>query len=514
MSALILNYSELTKVSSNADSIAKKAESYADALTRRIYSKMDSVTGGMNETLSSASYYINAKITELREKKAAYASFAKQVTNLVSEARRIDKEVARTIANNKKEFLKSHSHLQINDWKAAIISWLVDVKNSCPLFEMIGNGLNRLEQLLTSAADNIKYWYKCQGGKEVLAVVGAVAGLIISVALFVATLPASGLVAVCATISALITTLNAMTNVATSFASMIAAKSGDPAWAKIYGDRKTLADFLKKQRFQNWIISDKCSYMLANVVSTVEIFCNFVNIASAIKSFKFKLNFLQNYFDENIGLLSYMKTAQWTEQGTLVVNEKGIVKTQYTAESILRGIKAFVMNKPIDVNSELGIRTLLRQNFCTDFKMFVKSTFNVTGWKDTFVYCATNGGAITFSEWKSTFKIKALPANIKDSVRYYIKNGSFRGAFDSSLSWKKRQEYIKTAANGAKSTIEIVKKAISIGMGEFNPMQEIKGFLIKQSDFTKLIDKIEKLNKKVKETVKQANLYRAAEAAT
>lgn len=509
MSALILNYSELSRVSSYADSVAKKAESYADTLNRKVYNKMDSVTGGMNESLSSASYYVNAKISELREKKTAYSNFAKQVTNLVSEARRIDKEVAKTIANNKKEFIKSNPQLKINDFKASVINWLVDVKNSCPLFEMIGNGMNRLGQFFSSAVDNIKYWYKCQGGKEVIGLAGAIVGVVISVAVFVATIPASGFLAVCGSIGAAITAINAATNVGTSLVSLISAKSGDPAWAKIYGDQNTLADFLKNKRFKT-SLGNKISYVVADVVNGVEIFCDLVNIVSAVKNFKFKLQFMQNYFDKNIGLLSYMKTAQWTEEGKLLVNENGIVQTKYTAASIWRGIKAFVMNKPIDVNSELGIRTLLRQNFCTDFKMFIKSAFSITGWKDTFRYWATNGGAITLKEWKSTFKL----ANIKDNLRYFLKNNSFCGTFDSSLSWKKRREYIKTAANGVESAINIAKKVFSIGSGDFNVMSEIKDYLKNQSDLAKLIEKIGKLNDKIKETVRPKNIYRAAEAAT
>ena len=68
------------------------------------------------------------------------------------------------------------------------------------------------------------------------------------------------------------------------------------------------------------------------------------------------------------------------------VNEYGAVETRYTLKSIFNGLKAYVMNKPIDAHIEKEIRTLLNQNFKTDFKMFIKSTFSVTAWKDTIKY--------------------------------------------------------------------------------------------------------------------------------
>lgn len=126
MSALVIDYKELATISSHANDLAKKAEAYADSLTRKITNKFDSVAGGVNGTLSSAKYYVNAKINELQAKKTAYENFAKGVTSLITNAKRIDKEVANAISNNKDKFLKSNPHLKIDDWKANLINWLVD----------------------------------------------------------------------------------------------------------------------------------------------------------------------------------------------------------------------------------------------------------------------------------------------------------------------------------------------------------------------------------------------------
>lgn len=522
MSALVIDYKELATISSHANDLAKKADAYADSLTRKISNKFDSVAGGVNGTLSSAKYYVNAKINELQAKKTAYENFAKGVTSLITNAKRIDKEVANAISNNKDKFLKSNPHLKIDDWKANLINWLVDLKNSCPLFELIGDGLAYIGTAITSALDNIKYWYKCEGGKEILAFVAAIGGVIIYVALFVATLPASGFFAICAAIGAAITAINALTNVATSFASMIAAKSGDPAWAKIYGDENKFTDWLRNTNFNNGLLN-RSSYVDAALIDGVELFCDVVNIVNLVKNFKFKFDFLQNFFDKNTGLLSYMKTAEWTyalqydEFGNITcatkvmkVNENGVVETRYTLKSVFNGLKAYVMNKPIDTHTEKGIRTLLNQNFKKDFKMFFKSTFSITAWKDTFKYNVTDGGRISFTEWKNSFGFTEM----KDTIRFNIKNNSLKGAFAKDIPWEVRKDCISTSANDIDSIINKAQKIESMVVGKYSISEDIKGMLQKKitgfSDSTKIIDKTREVINKAQDNYKNTYTYKSA----
>ena len=71
MSSLVIEYKELAAISAHASDLAKKAGEYADSLTRKITKKFDSVAGGVNDTLASAKYYVEAKIEELEEKETA-----------------------------------------------------------------------------------------------------------------------------------------------------------------------------------------------------------------------------------------------------------------------------------------------------------------------------------------------------------------------------------------------------------------------------------------------------------
>lgn len=192
------------------------------------------------------------------------------------------------------------------------------------------------------------------------------------------------------------------------------------------------------------------------------------------------------------------------------VNEYGVVETRYTLKSVFNGLKAYVMNKPIDTHTEKGIRTLLNQNFKTDFKMFIKSTFSVTAWKDTFKYNVTDGGRISFTEWKNSFSLTAM----KDTIKYNMKYSSLKGMFSDGVAWENRKDFIKTTANGFKSIIGVSQKIESIVVGEYSISEDINGKLEEKktgfSDLTTIKGKIEKLVTKTQGTYKNTYIYKSA----
>lgn len=498
MSAFVIDYDELVKIATHSNDLAKKASDYANDLTRKVAKRVETVAGGMNGILSSAKYYVETKVAELEKKKTSYENLAKDINHLIATARRVDKEVATAIANNQETFLKSNEHLRIADWKADLINWLTDLKNSCPLFEMIGNIRAAIENGLSSLMDNIKHWWKCEGGKEIIGFIAAIGGAIIAVALFIATLPASGFFAICAAIGACLAAINAITNVVTSCASMIKAINGDPAWAKIYGDQNKLSDWLRQTNFKSefW---NRTTNFLANTADTVQLFCDVVCIGKLITDLGSKFNFIHNFFNKNTGLLSYMKTPKWVEGADGVmkmsVNNKGVVDTHFTLKSVWNGTKAFVMNKPIDAHTDLGIRTLLKQNFVSDFKTSLKTTFSVTAWKDTFKYNVTDGGRVSFDDWKKTYSL----TSVKDTIRYNFTNNPIKGVFAKGVEWENRRTFITKSANLGRSFMDVSGKFGSMIIGEYNFANEFKDFakdkVKDMSDIVKIKDKIDAISK-------------------
>ena len=234
MSALIIDYSELQTIATNATSLASKAENYCNELNSTVYSAFGSVTAGVNDVLSSAMYYVAAKQKSLTEKAEEYARFAGNVCTLIEHAKQADQDVATKIENNQEDFLKKHSEIQAAEGiEAFLLNLFVEVKNACPLFEIVADCYIAVFDTLDSAFDALKYFYECGGGKEILQLVGAVIG------------------------------------VATSAMALESRMNGDPAWARIYGKQDKLSDVLRDTNFGNGTLN-RLSYGAATTLDTVE----------------------------------------------------------------------------------------------------------------------------------------------------------------------------------------------------------------------------------------------------
>lgn len=277
MSDFILDYDILETIAKNSNTISKKANEYADSLTSKVANAINGVSPSSGY-LSDASYYVNAKVDQLQQKSREFSDFANKINNLAEMAKRVDEEVAELLAQSKERFLNYHESLRIDDWKARILEWLVDIKNSLPILELIGNVLSSIETILESLADNIKHWYHCEGGKYIFDYIASVALAVVAIALFIGTLPASGFFAICGAIGAGIAALNAVTNIATSWRAVNAAQNGDPAWANIYGKQDKLSDVLRQTNFNDGFLNN-LSYFGANTLDATETFCDIAGFA-------------------------------------------------------------------------------------------------------------------------------------------------------------------------------------------------------------------------------------------
>lgn len=291
MSALIIDYSELQTIATNATSLASKAENYCNELNSNVYSAFGSVTAGVNDVLSSAMYYVAAKQKSLTEKAEEYARFAGNVCTLIEHAKQADQDVATKIENNQEDFLKKHSEIQAAEGiEAFLLNLFVEVKNACPLFEIVADCYIAVFDTLDSAFDALKYFYECGGGKELLNIVIAVAVAVVAVATFIACFPLSlafswaGLVALATVIGSGIAAVNAITDVLTSTRALESRLNGDPAWASIYGKQDKFSDVLRDTNFGSGTLN-KLSYGAATTIDTVETVCDVICVADMAKDF-------------------------------------------------------------------------------------------------------------------------------------------------------------------------------------------------------------------------------------
>ena len=123
---------------------------------------------------------------------------------------------------------------------------------------------------------------------------------------------------------------------------------------------------------------------------------------------------------------------------------------------------------------------------------------------------ATDGGRISFTEWKNSFSLTAM----KDTIKYNMKYSSLKGMFSDGVAWENRKDFIKTTANGFKSIIGVSQKIESIVVGEYSISEDINGKLEEKktgfSDLTTIKGKIEKLVTKTQGTYKNTYIYKSA----
>lgn len=284
MSVVTINYEKLSTISKNAKSASSKMQDYIDDLTKKVTNKYSGITGGASTKTNNSEYYVNQKIKQLKKNKAYYSTFSTAVSTFSSNAQEIDSNVAKTIKASKDKFIDKHDYVDVN-WWTELKEWFVDLKNSCPLFSVIGNLIDKALDGLSNMWAEFKHWYRCGGGKELIGIVLAVAGAVVAVVLAICACvpPICGIVAVCAAIAAVITAANAVYNVFSSMRAAEAKLNGDPAWAKIYSDQDTVQDGLRQTNFGDGTLN-KLSYLGAGVIDLVKTVCDVVVIVNSIKN--------------------------------------------------------------------------------------------------------------------------------------------------------------------------------------------------------------------------------------
>lgn len=287
MSSVTVDYDKLNAISKNASNAASRMNDYINDLSKKVTSKYGGITGGASYKTQNSEYYVNQKIAQLRTKKDQYSSFSSAVSTFTTKAQEIDRDVAKKIKASKNQFVDKHDYIKSDDWWAGVRNWFIDLKNSCPLFNAIGQLIENAFTGMKNLWADLKYWYKCGGGKQIIGVVLAVAGAIAAVVIAICACvpPICGIVAICAAIGAVIAAVNAIVNVVTSIKAKQAKDNGDPAWAKIYGDQDTMQDVLRQTNFGDGTLN-RLSYYGATGIDVVQTVCDLVAIYDGIKNIK------------------------------------------------------------------------------------------------------------------------------------------------------------------------------------------------------------------------------------
>lgn len=377
---LSLRYGDLSGAATEANRLADELNQYCEDLSRKVQQKMYSVEGGMSSALSNVDYYVNQKIAQLRNREESARTLAEKTRELHDTAKRVDEDVERMIQDNQESFFQKNPELKAPWYKQAWTSFMCDMKNVPVLGWLIQGGEDVMDAIDTLGKE-IKHWWKCGGGKELImncldivikigeAVVAVLAAVTAVVALATATVITLGavLVTVAAVITAVIASVNAVTNVFTSVQAISASRTGDPAMAKIYGDRDTLAQVLRDHNFHDRELN-RASYKAASAIEITDTIAGVINLVHSIGKIA------GGFLGKNGVGFAFKELARGSD---------GKLTTKVTLKSIWKGTKALILNQKLTTSTSAGLRTTLftniKQSFsyqATLFKMAMRDPGN------------------------------------------------------------------------------------------------------------------------------------------
>ena len=476
---LALNYGDLSNTISETNKLANELGQYCDNLSRKVQQKMYSVEGGMSSALSSADYYVNTKIKQLRTREGNARTLSSRTQILLDTAKRVDSDVENTINANQKAFFKRYPKLKPSKLQHTWISFMCDMKK-VPVIGWLIKGKEELDSAIDQLKKDIKHWWKCDGGRELimncldivvkigLAIAAVVTAVTAVTALIFATVVTGGAVlfAVAACVAAVIAVVNAAVNVSTSVQAIVASNSGDPAMSKIYSKRDTLAQVLREENFHNRFLN-KLSNVGAIILELAEAFTGVILLIQSLGK-------IAGSFLSKNGVGFAFKE--------LALGKDGKLTKKVTLNSIWKGTKSMFLNKKLTSSTSAGLRTTLmtniKQSISYQANLFKLAIRNPKGYLTT-----KKIGDLGF------FK------NISEKIKYgswQLKNTAFQFKTGSTLYNLNKIDTIVDTFNDSLRNVKLVFDGMdrAEGKGLIRRVSEkyIQNTLF-DNDFVKIIDK-------------------------
>ena len=349
---LSLNYDSLKSAISETQKLEAELDQYCDELSKKVQSKLYEVKGGMSSALSSADYYINQKIRQLQTKRDNARVLASRQNTLLETAKRVDGDVKRMIQSNQEQLFQKYPDLRPSDTKSKIYDFFVNLKD-VPILGDIIKGLETVVDAGKELMRNIRYWWECGGGEAiVMNCVDILVKVGVAVLAVIAAITAGGVfMTIVAGIAAAIAIVNAAVNIVTSIQAMVADRSGDPAMAKIYADRSSLASVLREENFHNRTLN-RFSNNAAVVIEITEAVTGIITTVASIGKA------VMGFFSNNGVGFAFKELTRDTN---------GKLTTKITLKSFWRGTKALIFNEKLTKSTASGLRTTLMNNLKSNF---------------------------------------------------------------------------------------------------------------------------------------------------
>ena len=179
MSVLALNYSELSLSIKNANKAADQARDYGDTIKKTICKKISSLPGGSTNNTSNADWFAQKKIAALAEKADRLDTFASKLGAFASNVEDTDTYVYHRFQSLSSEF-KRQNDMKVNPVTEFFVTLVTGVVNASDFCRWVKDTYNKIADFHNSISDAIKYWYICEGGKNVAKRGSSISALILA----------------------------------------------------------------------------------------------------------------------------------------------------------------------------------------------------------------------------------------------------------------------------------------------------------------------------------------------
>ncbi|ROR31748.1 hypothetical protein EDD66_101366 [Mobilisporobacter senegalensis] len=247
MSTLVVAYHDLEDAAKDARKAAALLEEYGGAIEEEICKKLKEYSGSWTSNIDVADQLMRDKLVQLRQKQVDFETLAANIEIFKNNCVTADHNVRAAIESLSGDFKNTYGIKEniVTKWFNYIGT---EIGNGSALGRYLKEIGNTIEVAVTDGIENIKDWYKYEGGKYIIDDIVTVALVTLEVVGAVVAI-ASGvgaIVAISTVIATTVTVANGLTSIYNNSKAYDAMQNENPAWAMRYAGRDTFTEQMRE----------------------------------------------------------------------------------------------------------------------------------------------------------------------------------------------------------------------------------------------------------------------------
>ncbi len=361
MGTAAISYNSLHSAAGEAREVSGRLTSYADGLNSNVYRKLMNYSGVHTGNINSASRFVNNKVNILRDRAAAYRTYASDLEELTAACRNTDRAVRGIVSRLTADFKRAHG-IRNSVVENTLNRFLTDARN----FSFAGRWLNDGQDKIRAGRDYLKQaiedWWDYRGGKEFVTGLLEIAKKIAGTTIMVLGALASGSMVflIAGVILGVIQAINEGVDLGNEIRAYWENSNGDPARGRRLSDENTVQDFMRNESEENVSFWHKA----AGGIDLTVIICECINQVGSCR------DFVKNAYNWTKGTATKLKDLKLKDILTFDNIKAFGQKLKLQMNLGLKDIKAAVKFKGLS-----GIKGIAK-NISTDFMNSLREKYS------------------------------------------------------------------------------------------------------------------------------------------